>query len=146
MRFGTRTEDAAEMPCPSRPEVGAPFAARLVRTAEEVSVAIDGEIDLATSAAVWAAMAQAMALGPRLILDLGGTTFIDATGIALLVRAYHQLGRRADAIVVRSLRPQAGRIFSITGIDRMVTIEDSPRPRPDSFRRRGRQAHVPRSS
>jgi anti-anti-sigma factor len=69
-------------------------------------------------------MAQAMALGPRLILDLGGTTFIDATGIALLVRASHQLGRRADAVVVRSLRPQASRIFSITGIDRMVTIED----------------------
>jgi hypothetical protein len=48
-----------------------------VQTAEEVSVAIVGEIDLATSAPVSAATEQAMALGPRLILD--GTTFIDAT-------------------------------------------------------------------
>ena len=112
MRFGARTADAAEMHCESCPEVFAPFAARLVRTAEEVSVAIVGEIDRATSAAVWTATEHAMTLGPRLILDLGGTTFIDATRMTLPVRAYHQLGLRADAIVVRSLRPQACRMFS----------------------------------
>jgi hypothetical protein len=67
------TDDAAETHCESRPEVFAPIAARLVRTAEEVSVAIVGETDLATSAAAWAATEQAMALGPRLILDLGAT-------------------------------------------------------------------------
>ena len=72
MRFGACTDDAAEMHCESRPEVFAPFAARIVRTAEEVTVAIVGEIDLATSAAVWTAMEQAT-LGPRLILDLGET-------------------------------------------------------------------------
>jgi anti-anti-sigma factor len=72
-----------------------------VRTAEEVSVAIVGEIDLAPSAPVCAATEQATAFGPRLILNLDGTTFIDATGRTLLVRAYRQLGRRADAIVVR---------------------------------------------
>jgi hypothetical protein len=38
--------------------VFAPFAARVVRTAEEVSVAIVGEINVAMSAEVWAAMEQ----------------------------------------------------------------------------------------
>jgi hypothetical protein len=82
MRFGACTDDgAAEMHCESPPRVLAPVAARRVRTAEEVSVALVGEVDAAKSAAVWAAMEQAMALGPQLILDLGGTTFIDATRI-----------------------------------------------------------------
>jgi len=82
----------------SRPEVLTPFTARVVRTAR---VAIVAEIDLAPSAPVCAATEQATAFGPQLILNLDGTTFIDATGRTLLVRAYRQLGRRADAIVVR---------------------------------------------
>ena len=81
MRLGACGDDAAEMHCESRRRVLAPFAVRRVQTAKEVSVALVGEVDAAKSTAVWAAMAQAMALGAQLTLDLGGTTFNDATGI-----------------------------------------------------------------
>jgi anti-sigma B factor antagonist len=101
-----------------------PFDARLVQMEDGATVVVDGEIDLATCSHLWLVMGTAMALGPRLVLDLAGTTFIDSTGLALIVRAHHQLGRRREAIVIRSPRPEARRVLSITGVDQLVTIEE----------------------
>ena len=49
MRLGACADDATEMHCESRPRVLAPFAVRRVQAAEEVSVALVGEVDAARS-------------------------------------------------------------------------------------------------
>lgn len=100
------------------------FDARVVETQDEITVVVDGEIDVATCSRLWPVMERAISLGPRLVLDLAGTTFIGATGLTLIVRAHHRLGRRREAIVIRSLRPHARRVFSITGVDQLVTIDN----------------------
>jgi anti-sigma B factor antagonist len=48
-------------------------------------VAVSGEIDLATAPQLRAALDDALDAGPReLCVDLGGTTFMDSTGLHVL--------------------------------------------------------------
>jgi anti-sigma B factor antagonist len=51
-----------------------------------VVVALRGELDLVDAAAVAAALKAAAAREPRIIVDLAGLEFIDASGIAALLR------------------------------------------------------------
>jgi anti-sigma B factor antagonist len=116
-------------------DASALFAAELVQTEDGATVVVDGEIDLATSGCLWSVMSTAMALGPRLVLDLAGTTFIGATGLRLIVRAHHQQGRLRESLVIRSPRPETRRVLSITGVDQLVTIEAPPGAAPDDEER-----------
>ena len=72
------------------------FEARLVHTDDEVAVVVRGEIDVATCGRLWPVIEQAISLGPRLVLDLAETTYIDSCGLALIVRA-HRRARPTDA-------------------------------------------------
>jgi anti-sigma B factor antagonist len=55
-----------------------------------VVVALHGELDLADAAAVAAALKAVAAREPRIIVDLSGLEFIDASGVAALSRGRRQ--------------------------------------------------------
>lgn len=103
---------------------GLPFAAQIVQVAGDSVVAVEGEIDMATAGALWETIERALSLGGRLVLDLERTTFIDSTGLAVLVRAYRHLGQLPEAIVVRSPSAAARRLLVISGVAPFITIED----------------------
>ena len=98
------------------------FDARLVHTDHEAAVVVHGEIDIATCGRLWPVMEQAISLGPRLVLDLAETTYIDSCGLALIVRAHRLLGQPRGAVLIRSPGPAARKLFSTTGVDRLVTM------------------------
>jgi anti-anti-sigma factor len=100
-----------------------PFDARLVRTEREVAVVVQGEIDLATCDRLWPVIEQALSQGSRLVLDLENTTFIDSSGLALIIRAHRRLGQLPEALVIRAPRPAARKLLGVSGIDRLVTVE-----------------------
>jgi anti-anti-sigma factor len=52
---------------------------------------VDGEIDLSTSEKFRTALEEALATHPRLVVDMGGVTFFDATGIRALLQAAESL-------------------------------------------------------
>jgi anti-anti-sigma factor len=54
---------------------------------DHVVVALRGELDLLYAAAVATALEAVAARQPRIIVDLAGLEFIDASGIASLARA-----------------------------------------------------------
>jgi anti-sigma B factor antagonist len=60
----------------------------------------------------------------RLVVDLGGTEFIDSTGLGVLVRALKRLRHHGGELVVRSPRPNARKVLAITCLDRVMTIVD----------------------
>lgn len=96
-------------------------------------VAVTGEIDLATEPTVWSHVQQAMADGAtRLVLDLAGTSFMDSTGLSLVIRATRLYG--SDAVEVHAPQPRLRQLFSITGVDKHVTIgpPEAPAPVPAS--------------
>ena len=61
------------------------------------------------------------ALPKKLVLDLAGVTFMDSSGIALILRA--QQDQLLDgSLLVRNVPQQARRVLDAAGIGRLVTI------------------------
>ena len=61
---------------------------------------------------------------PRvLVLDLAGVTFMDSSGIALILRAQQRMGLLDGSVVVRNVPPQARRVLDAAGVGRLVTIK-----------------------
>jgi anti-sigma B factor antagonist len=91
---------------------------------ETRTLRLHGELDLATAGTLQEALEEAFdENGSLLVLDLSALTFIDSTGIALLIGA---IGREADGVAVRfvpSQAPAVTRVLKLTGVDeRMRTL------------------------
>ena len=83
-----------------------PFEVRTARMDGHWVVAVQGEIDLATVGTLEAHLNDVT--GP-LVLDLGSVTFIDSTGLTLLLRA------TKNGLAVRDVSAQVSRLLAQTG-------------------------------
>lgn len=63
------------------------------------------------------------ALPTKLVLDLAGVTFMDSSGIALILRAQQRIQLMDGSLLVRNVPPQARRVLDAAGIGRLVTIK-----------------------
>ena len=63
------------------------------------------------------------ALPRKLVLDLSGITFMDSSGIALILRAQQKMQLLDGSLLVRGVPPQARRVLDAAGISRFVTIK-----------------------
>lgn len=93
--------------------------------AERVSIALRGELDLSTTDKVEKELERVEATAPReLVLDLSGLTFLDSTGLRLVVGA-DQRARATDRRLVVVKGPIAvQRVFSITKLDERLDMVD----------------------
>lgn len=57
----------------------------------------------------------------RLIVDLGGVSFIDSTGLGALVALFKHIGMRGD-LAVAGLTPPVAQMFKLTRMDRVFRI------------------------
>ena len=62
------------------------------------------------------------ALPTRLVLDLEGVTFMDSSGIALILRAQQRMHLMDGSVLVCNVPAQAKRVLDAAGIGRLVTI------------------------
>ena len=62
------------------------------------------------------------ALPKKLVLDLAGVTFMDSSGIALILRAQQRMQLLDGSRLVRNVPQQARRVLDAAGIGRLVTI------------------------
>jgi anti-sigma B factor antagonist len=87
---------------------------------------VTGELDLATSPALEAELERASTGRELVILDLRGVTFMDSTGLSLLVKAQRraQDARRRLAVVKGGAQVQ--RLLTLTGVAERLTLIDSP--------------------
>jgi anti-anti-sigma factor len=91
-----------------------------------IRVRLRGELDVATAPLAEDALKTAEAREPRLLaLDLGLLTFMDSTGLRLVMGAdarAREAGRRL--VVVRG--PDAvQRVFELTGVDERIDLVDA---------------------
>jgi len=77
-------------------------------------IEVDGELDLSVADRLQEALDEA-APGSTLI-DLRYCTFIDSTGIAVILRAHRQREEEGGRVVVHSLSSSVLRIFTVTGL------------------------------
>jgi anti-sigma B factor antagonist len=90
-----------------------------------VVVSLVGELDLYNAHVVRDRLAAAANDGSeRLVVDLSGVTFIDSTGLGVLVEARSRLAnRRAFVLVAPGVEPR--RALEISGLDRHFALHDT---------------------
>lgn len=89
-------------------------------------IAVSGEVDLATSPALDAAIITAIESGTSaLAIDLTDVSFMDSSGLGVIVRGLKRC-READKdldLVITNERVL--KVFGITGLDQVIPIHDS---------------------
>lgn len=95
----------------------------LRRDERGVVLTVTGEVDMLSSDQFRTALDEALADGPeRLVVDLGGLTFLGSLGLSLLLDAK----LAADPGVLRVVaRNGPRRAIAITGLDEVLTLADS---------------------
>ena len=91
----------------------------------ELLLEFSGDIDHhgARNALKEVEMAIDAALPRLLILDFSGVTFMDSSGIALILRSQQRMQLLEGSMVLRNIPAQARRVLDAAGIGRLVSIK-----------------------
>ena len=86
----------------------------------------DGELDIATAPVLEDALAAHRKSG--VVLDLSRLSFLDSSGLHLLVRMRRDAD--ADGWKLEMIRPvgEASRVIEVTKMDRVLRLADAPAP------------------
>lgn len=95
-------------------------------SAHEPRVVVRGEIDLATCHHLDRAVEQAFACGPSIVVDLSQVTFMDVTGVSVIIRGVR--GHGDDAIELVDPRPALRRLLGLVGLGDLVHTAVAPAP------------------
>ena len=81
------------------------------------------EIDASTADRFAACVARALAVSDHLVVDLSEATFMDSTGLAVIVaarRALHDDGRH---VILHGAHGAVRRVLEVTGVDQVITLD-----------------------
>lgn len=81
-----------------------------------------GEIDHHAAKEIMAELAEQIdaALPEHLVLELSEVTFMDSSGIAVLLNAWRRMGQLEGTMVVSQAPPQADKVLKAAGLDRLL--------------------------
>lgn len=89
------------------------------------AVSVFGELDQATAPELRGALDEAVANGGGVCVDLSECSFIDSSGLSLLVETQRRLGDADRGFAVCAPRTEVRRLFELTGVDAAVGIFDT---------------------
>jgi anti-sigma B factor antagonist len=89
------------------------------------TVSVRGEVDVYTAPQLRERLYGVVAEGSsRVVLDLSAMTFIDSTGLGVVVGALKRLRESGGDLVLRSPSRSTRKVLEITGLTRIVEILD----------------------
>ena len=93
--------------------------------ARHIFIRLSGELDHHSAKGLLRRLDQEIekALPTQLTLDLSGVTFMDSSGIALLIRSQQRMQLLEGSIIVRNVPRQAKRVLDAAGIGRLISIQ-----------------------
>jgi stage II sporulation protein AA (anti-sigma F factor antagonist) len=91
----------------------------------EMTAQLSGEIDHHGARAVMTGLDAAIRdkLPLRLTLDLSGVTFMDSSGIAVLIRAKRQMDGLGGSVRAVAIPAQPRRVLDAAGLGRLIPLE-----------------------
>ena len=96
----------------------------LAERGDALVLSLTGELDLYTAPALREALRGAVERSPaRLVVDLGGVTFIDSTALGALVEARSRLARD-DAFALAAPGLEVRRALEVSGLDRHFSVHE----------------------
>ena len=88
---------------------------------------LQGELDMASAPGLGRALSTALDAGPSVLtLDLAELTFLDSTGLRVLITACRRAGTQGCTFVIRSPSRSVLKTLQLTGVDRLMVIEPAP--------------------
>ena len=85
-------------------------------------IELAGELDISTLRSVQPQLIEAVEEHRCVVLDLMRLTFIDSSGMRLLLGALRIVDRMAGCLVLACANPTVLRLFAVTGMDRTFEI------------------------
>ena len=98
-----------------------------------VVVHLAGDLDVATAPRVRAALLEALACSPNVVVECAALDFLDSTGLGVLIAARTRARTAGGSLLLTGVRPQLERLLAVTGVDRLFRIEPhaaAPTPAP----------------
>ena len=96
-------------------------------------VSLAGELDLSTIPRVEKQLLEQVRSHQGVVLDLTNVSFIDSSGIALLIRAFRTTGDGGTVNTVIAEGSQVERVFRLAGIDRALPLFTERAPAMDAL-------------
>ncbi len=98
-------------------------------------IRVDGEVSIETAAELRDLMLKEIEDGIiRIVVDLGKATYIDSTGLGILISGLRKVGKEeGDLKILGPLAPQVKRIFELTRLDKVFDFYDNEQEAINSF-------------
>ena len=87
------------------------------------TVLVRGELDIATAPALGTCLldvTRSLPAGADLVIDAQGLSFVDAAGLAVIIRFRNELRAAGSDVRVTSAGPWVSRIFELCGLEEML--------------------------
>ncbi|WP_433044796.1 STAS domain-containing protein [Dactylosporangium sp. CS-033363] len=91
------------------------------------AVTLSGECDLAAREECMAVLMGAVDTAPVVVVDLGGVTFLDSSGVHALVTAYRAAQDRGGRLSVVGAAGMVAHVLDITGVGGLLSPQDGVR-------------------
>jgi anti-sigma B factor antagonist len=98
------------------------FAVAMRRTPAEVVIAVEGDVDAFSAPRLREAISSVEPLSD-VVIDAAGMTFIDSSGLGVLVGAAKRLGSAGHSLTMRNARSSIVRVLEITSLDAILMVE-----------------------
>jgi anti-sigma B factor antagonist len=98
-------------------ELEDPLIIEVSEDGDDTVLVLRGELDPHTAPRLRDKIEQALAAGRvNVVLDLAGLSFIDSSGLRVIISAHKDTAERHGHLVLRSPSPTARRLLDITGL------------------------------
>jgi len=99
------------------------FSITVIPADRTTTVRVTGDLDCHTAPQLRSALLTLVDEGARHVtLDVGGTQFVDSTGLSVLVGGLKRLREQGGTMVLRDPSPATLRLFEITGLHTVFEV------------------------
>lgn len=93
----------------------------------KLTISLTGEIDHhCAKEYICAISGKLEAYSPRIcVLDFADVTFMDSSGIAIVINTLRLVGKMEGRLLIGGLRDQPLRVFRTAGIDKLIEFEEA---------------------
>lgn len=94
----------------------------------ELKIALEGELDhhAAKSAIIRIGQLIDIELPRKVILDFSALSFMDSSGIAVIINTYRRMNELDGSFVITNVPNQAFKVINAAGINRMIQVDKAP--------------------
>ena len=86
---------------------------------------VEGQVDMHTSPELRSALKQGLLdKSSPIVVDLGGVTFIDSSGLATLIEALQAVGRYGGKLRLCGLSPEVRKLFDLARLNEVFDLRD----------------------